>query len=113
MSDNRQSLSDLGTMDADAPVNTAHTGGGGPPAPLREQEIDAQGRAYATGKRKNAIARVWLKPGTGKITVNGRDQTVYFARPSLRLVINQPFDVAERREPVPYTPLTPPTNRAV
>ncbi len=70
MSDNRQSLSDLGNMDADAPVNTAHTGGGGPPAPLREQEIDAQGRAYATGKRKNAIARVWLKPGTGKITVN-------------------------------------------
>ncbi|WP_372917980.1 30S ribosomal protein S9 [Sandarakinorhabdus sp.] len=98
MSDNRQSLSDLAGMDADAPVNTAHTGGGGPPAPLREQEIDAQGRAYATGKRKNAIARVWLKPGSGKITVNGRDQTVYFARPSLRLVINQPFDVAERRE---------------
>jgi small subunit ribosomal protein S9 len=102
MSDNRQSLSDLGNMDAEAPVNTAHTGGanggGGPPAPLREQEIDAQGRAYATGKRKNAIARVWLKPGTGKITVNGRDQTVYFARPSLRLVINQPFDVAERRD---------------
>ena len=67
-------------------------------APLREQQIDAQGRAYATGKRKNAIARVWLRPGSGQITVNGRDQTVYFARPTLRLVINQPFDVAERRE---------------
>nr|WP_164157316.1 30S ribosomal protein S9 [Sandarakinorhabdus rubra] len=97
MTDTRQSLSDLGGMEADT-VNTAHTGGGGPPAPLREQEIDALGRAYATGKRKNAVARVWLKPGTGKITVNGRDQTVYFARPSLRLVINQPFDVADRRD---------------
>ncbi len=47
----------------------------------REKEIDAQGRAYATGRRKNAVARVWVKPGTGKITINGRDQKVYFARP--------------------------------
>ena len=69
---------------------------GGPLAPLREKQIDAQGRSYATGKRKNAIARVWLKPGTGKITVNGRDQDLYFARPTLRLVINQPFQVADR-----------------
>jgi small subunit ribosomal protein S9 len=60
--------------------------------PLREkQEIDKLGRAYATGRRKDAVARVWVKPGTGKITVNGRDQEVYFARPTLRLVINQPF----------------------
>ena len=66
------------------------------PAVLREQELDAQGRAYATGRRKDAVARVWLKPGTGKIVVNGRDQEVYFARPTLRLVINQVFDVAER-----------------
>ena len=58
--------------------------------------IDKQGRAYATGRRKNAIARVWLKPGTGKITVNGRDQTVYFARPTLRLVINQTFGITGR-----------------
>jgi small subunit ribosomal protein S9 len=65
-------------------------------AVVREQEIDAQGRAYATGRRKDAVARVWLKPGTGKIVVNGRDQEVYFARPSLRLVINQPFGVTER-----------------
>ena len=62
----------------------------------RERKVDAQGRSYATGKRKDAIARVWLKPGSGKITVNGRDQTVYFARPTLRLVINQPFGVAGR-----------------
>ena len=66
-------------------------------APLREQELDKQGRAYATGRRKDAVARVWLKPGTGKITVNGRDQEVYFARPTLRLIINQVFDVTERR----------------
>jgi len=66
-----------------------------PEAPA-EPKIDAQGRSYATGKRKNAIARVWIKPGSGKITVNGRDAEVYFARPVLRMIINQPFDVAER-----------------
>ena len=68
----------------------------GPAAVLREQELDAQGRAYATGRRKDAVARVWIKPGKGTITVNGRDQEVYFARPSLRLVINQPFQISER-----------------
>ncbi len=67
-------------------------------APLREKEIDAQGRSYATGRRKDAVARVWIKPGTGKSTVNGRDQTVYFARPTLRLVINQPFEISGRNE---------------
>jgi small subunit ribosomal protein S9 len=55
-----------------------------------------QGRAYATGKRKNAVARVWIKPGNGKITVNGRDSPVYFARPVLRMLLNQPFVVANR-----------------
>jgi small subunit ribosomal protein S9 len=64
--------------------------------PAREQKLDAQGRAYATGKRKNAIARVWIKPGRGKITVNGRDQEVYFARPVLRMMIAQPLQVADR-----------------
>ena len=73
-----------------APVNVQ------PEAPLREQQLDKYGRAYATGRRKDAVARVWLKPGSGKIEVNGRDQTVYFARPTLRLVINQPFDVTDR-----------------
>ena len=71
-----------------APVQT--------PAAIREKEVDAQGRAYATGRRKNAVARVWVKPGTGKITVNGRDQTVYFARPTQQMVIQQPFDVSQR-----------------
>jgi small subunit ribosomal protein S9 len=65
-------------------------------AVLREQQLDKHGRAYATGRRKDAIARVWLKPGSGKIVINGREQEVYFARPTLRLVINQPFGVAGR-----------------
>ena len=68
------------------------------PAAVREREVDGQGRAYATGRRKNAVARVWVKPGTGKITVNGRDQTIYFARPTQQMVIQQPFDVSQRRE---------------
>ncbi|HPU16909.1 MAG TPA: 30S ribosomal protein S9, partial [Polymorphobacter sp.] len=94
--DTRQSLADLGTLTEAGALSTANDGVS--PAPLREQKIDAHGRAYATGKRKDAVARVWLKPGTGKVTVNGRDQTVYFARPTLRLVINQPFTIADRIE---------------
>jgi small subunit ribosomal protein S9 len=95
-------LADLGSLSGAGTTSGAETpsapvnGGGGPAAPIREQELDAQGRAYATGRRKDAVARVWLKPGTGKITVNGRDQEVYFARPTLRLVINQPFGIVER-----------------
>jgi small subunit ribosomal protein S9 len=61
-----------------------------------QPKIDAQGRAYATGKRKNAVARVWIKPGSGKVTVNGRDIGVYFARPVLRMLLNQPFEIAAR-----------------
>ena len=90
-------LSDLKEVVTDAPAaDSAETNVEVPSTPLREQELDAQGRAYATGRRKDATARVWLKPGTGKITVNGKDQEVYFARPTLRLVINQPFAIAER-----------------
>jgi small subunit ribosomal protein S9 len=66
-------------------------------AVLREQQLDKHGRAYATGRRKDAVARVWLKPGSGKIIVNGREQDVYFARPTLRLIINQVFDITDRR----------------
>ena len=102
MSDNTVTdLADLGALAAgqpaaaeaapEAPVTPA-----APPAPLRDREVDAQGRSYATGRRKDAVARVWIKPGSGKITVNGRDQETYFARPTLRLVINQPFEVAGR-----------------
>ncbi len=62
--------------------------------PVHVRKVDAQGRAYATGKRKNAVARVWVKPGSGKIIVNGRELPVYFARPVLRMIINQPFQTA-------------------
>ncbi len=118
MSDNRQSLSDLAAIAAEAAAAPAAAPAApeaaapaaeveaeapaapvvpaAPTMPLREQEIDNLGRAYATGRRKGAVARVWVKPGTGKITVNGRDQEIYFARPTLRLVINQPFGVTDR-----------------
>lgn len=61
-----------------------------------EPKLDRYGRAYATGKRKDAVARVWIKPGNGTISVNGRDVGKFFARPTLRMVINQPFVVADR-----------------
>ena len=65
---------------------------------LPQPKIDAQGRAYATGKRKNAVARVWIKPGKGKVTINGRESVVYFARPVLRMIISQPFGIVGREE---------------
>ncbi|MFO1148837.1 MAG: 30S ribosomal protein S9 [Alsobacter sp.] len=67
-----------------------------PEAPKHVQKLDAQGRAYATGKRKDAVARVWIKPGAGKVTVNDRDVGVYFARPVLRMILQQPLLVANR-----------------
>jgi len=66
------------------------------PVAQREQKIEAQGRAYATGRRKNAVARVWIKPGSGKVTVNGREGAIYFARPVLRMMLAQPFGVTNR-----------------
>jgi small subunit ribosomal protein S9 len=107
MSDTRESIADqLGATPApapEAPAAAADEAPAPPPpvqeaAPLREQQLDKFGRAYATGRRKDAVARVWLKPGSGKIVINGREQETYFARATLRLVINQPFDVAERRD---------------
>jgi small subunit ribosomal protein S9 len=108
MSDNRQSLADLADLTRraaqPAPEAPGETSDAAPaetpveiaPTPLRQQELDKFGRAYATGRRKDAVARVWLKPGSGKITINGRDQEIYFARPTLRLIINQVFGVTER-----------------
>ena len=64
----------------------------------QEPKIDEHGRAYATGRRKEAVARVWVKPGAGRITVNGRDVESYFARPVLRMIVNQPFVVAGRAQ---------------
>ena len=81
-----QSLEELGGA-----VETA-----APEAPVHVQKLDSLGRAYATGKRKDAIARVWVKPGTGKIIVNKKDMTEYFARPVLQMVLRQPLMVTER-----------------
>jgi small subunit ribosomal protein S9 len=66
------------------------------PAQDATRKVDALGRAYATGKRKNAVARVWLKPGAGRVTVNNKDENAYFARPVLRMILRQPLVVANR-----------------
>lgn len=84
-----QSLADLGQQ----AVETA-----APERPTYVQKIDAQGRAYATGKRKDAVARVWIKPGGGRITVNEKPVETYFARPVLRMILRQPLETAGRLE---------------
>ena len=68
------------------------------PAPVHAQKLDAYGRAYATGKRKNAVARVWIKPGKGTLTINGREFATYFARPVLQLIVKQPIMATERND---------------
>ena len=83
-----QSLADLGQEAAPA----------APDAPKYEKKVDAQGRAYATGKRKDAVARVWIKPGKGTITVNQRPVDVYFARPVLRMILQQPLHLVNRAD---------------
>jgi small subunit ribosomal protein S9 len=88
MSQETKSLEDLGELKAAAPPAVA--------APQYVQKLDQLGRAYATGKRKNAIARVWLKPGKGMITVNDKDFTKYFARPVLQMLLQQPLTAANR-----------------
>ena len=67
-----------------------------PEAPRYVQKLDKQGRAYATGKRKDAVARVWIRPGSGKIVVNTKPVEVYFARPVLRMILQQPLAIAQR-----------------
>src|SRR5579864_3920339 len=91
MADLQQSLTGLRDV-----IQGAQPGAAPHAAIEAKPKLDAQGRAYATGKRKNAVARVWIKPGNGKITVNGRDSPVYFARPVLRMLLNQPFAIVER-----------------
>ena len=85
--DQTTSLADLGAAASDASeaVQTPV---------LREPVRDEHGRSYATGKRKDAVARVWIKPGSGKVVVNNKDQDVYFARPVLQLILRQPMQVA-------------------
>ncbi len=94
MAEEAKTLEDLKDLTAEAAGGD--TGTGEEEVIERQPVIDAQGRSYATGKRKDAVARVWIKPGAGRITVNGRDQDVYFARPTLRLIVGQPFQVAGR-----------------
>ena len=94
MADQVNSLEELGQVAegmapaADAPEAAAEV------QITREPVRDELGRSYATGKRKDAVARVWIKPGSGKVTVNGKDQDKYFARPVLQLILRQPFTVA-------------------
>ncbi|HEV3242362.1 MAG TPA: 30S ribosomal protein S9, partial [Methyloceanibacter sp.] len=83
-----RTLEDLGPLKGDSAA--------APQARVYEQKLDAKGRAYATGKRKDAVARVWIKPGAGKVTVNTREVEVYFARPVLRMMIQQPLVAAAR-----------------
>ena len=82
-----QSLEDLGALKSDNEV---------PEAPVYVQKLDAQGRAYATGKRKDAVARVWVRPGSGRILVNKKDFTEYFGRPVLRMIVEQPILATNR-----------------
>jgi small subunit ribosomal protein S9 len=86
MAETLSSLQDLKSSDA-APA---------PEAPRYVQKLDKQGRAYATGKRKDAVARVWIRPGSGKIVVNTKPVEVYFARPVLRMILQQPLAIAQR-----------------
>ncbi|MCB1506737.1 MAG: 30S ribosomal protein S9 [Hyphomicrobiaceae bacterium] len=87
MSTETKTLEDLGGLKGDTPA-----------APVHVQKLDAHGRAYATGKRKDAVARVWLKPGRGKITVNDKDYTSYFARPVLQMLLMQPINAVNRAD---------------
>jgi small subunit ribosomal protein S9 len=89
MAETINSLEDLGTAATVAAQSAA---------PVYVQKVDAQGRAYATGKRKNAIARVWVKPGSGKITVNGKEFSAFFARPVLQMILQQPIVAAARKD---------------
>ena len=99
MAEETKTLEDLKEL-IEGPAAPVPDAAGDVPVPAEvipvEPKIDEKGRSYATGKRKDAVARVWIKPGPGKITVNGREVEKYFARPVLRMLINQPFAVTDR-----------------
>lgn len=88
MAEEIKSLEELGGTE-DATVSDA---------PVYEQKLDKEGRAYATGKRKDAVARVWVKPGSGRIIINKKGDNEYFARPVLQMIIRQPLKTAERED---------------
>lgn len=89
MADQIRSLDQLDQLAAGTPAAPVEA-----VAAPREPMRDSLGRSYATGKRKDAVARVWIKPGSGKVTVNGKEMAVYFARPVLQMILRQPFSVA-------------------
>ncbi len=91
MTDEIKSLEELGSV---AEGTGAAAADAVDEAPAREPVRDELGRSYATGKRKDAVARVWIRPGSGKVTVNGKDMNSYFARPVLQMILRQPFQVA-------------------
>ncbi|MBO6902087.1 MAG: 30S ribosomal protein S9 [Rhizobiaceae bacterium] len=86
----------MADLEALAELGTAAQGTDAEQAPVHVQKLDQHGRAYATGKRKDAIARVWVKPGSGRITVNKKDFSAYFARPVLQMILQQPIVAANR-----------------
>ena len=90
MANQTRSLEEIGTLQTGGAETAA--------APVHAQKLDKLGRAYATGKRKDAVARVWLRPGHGKITVNAKDFAQYFARPVLQMLLKQPLNVANRSD---------------
>ena len=94
MADQINSLEELGAAVSDDIGGVQGTSPAAETRVAREPKRDDLGRSYATGKRKDAVARVWIKPGSGKVTVNGKDITTYFARPVLQMILRQPFDVA-------------------
>ena len=94
MADEIKTLDALKDAVAGAAAAQAAASPAAEPAAPREPKRDALGRAYATGKRKDAVARVWIKPGTGKVTVNGKPMAEYFARPVLQMILRQPFTIA-------------------
>lgn len=96
MSEEITSLEDLGSAMGVAPGSAPEDTAVSDAAPVHVQKLDDHGRAYATGKRKDAIARVWVKPGTGKIIVNGKEFNAYFARPVLQMIVQQPIVAAAR-----------------
>ena len=103
MADTMQSLDQLSALKPAA----------APETPKYIQKLDKQGRSYATGKRKDAVARVWVKPGAGKIVINTRDVEVYFARPVLRMLIQQPLVATNRNGQFDVVWKTPKTIRAM
>ncbi len=97
MATETKTLSDLGSLKP-AAGGAVVTASNGQAAVVHVQKLDKFGRAYATGKRKNAVARVWIKPGKGKITVNTKDYKAYFARPVLQMLLQQPLIAAARAD---------------